>query len=288
MTTPMLTQSRTLRTLTALTFILGLACEGHSEPTDGCQSDAECKGNRVCQNGECVDPASMTSSSPTSIDGPITGDMSADTGTLTTDDGGWSEASGALTGGPVCALEDAPCEIDTDCCSSSAVCVLTGDTSYCRETCQDHGECVTGCCYEVEPNKPVCSPPTVCEPWCTPLKSECLYDSECCGDETLGNICVLIGSGDDQRYVCLENDNYGQCGWNERDSKYSCAATGGVPGKVDPSGDNLIDGCPLFTSEGEACDEWGPVPVGCCLLGGINVYCDLDAKIVVFYDCGLE
>ena len=41
------------------------ASEPPPPPGGGCQSDKDCKGNRICQNGQCVDPKGTTVPKPT-------------------------------------------------------------------------------------------------------------------------------------------------------------------------------------------------------------------------------
>ncbi len=125
--------------------------DGNSEE---CSSDSDCKGDRVCSDGSCVDQPSpnggSTSSSPPPAECSEVGESCASTG----------------------------------CCTDgNALCVDYGASvgTLCGAKCEYGNECESGCCGGLKDGGGVCSPYDYCE-WGVP----CTDDDHCNSNVCLG------------------------------------------------------------------------------------------------------
>lgn len=80
---------------------LGLFLVQSCGSSPGCQKDADCKGERVCRNGECVDDANPPPDGGQSTDSGTVNDggQGQDSGSTGTDGGGNPESDGGFDGG---------------------------------------------------------------------------------------------------------------------------------------------------------------------------------------------
>ena len=126
----------------AMLFVGGVGCsDSPGDAQSGCETDTDCKGDRVCSRGQCVDPSSSggTGAGGTGVGGS----------------GGAGAASGgsAGTGGGVaCLPEGSPCAMNDDCCGVSnsppVMCVDFGEGRVeCAQTCEVAASSCTNCCY---------------------------------------------------------------------------------------------------------------------------------------------
>lgn len=105
---------------------------GDSTQEQGCRSDLDCKGDRVCVESICVDPGAAT-------DSPLTGDDSAPTGTGSPEDTGIDSGSDGSGGQEVPSEEPGDDEVDgedpqdiSDVCLNGAVTyVSVPDDKFC-------------------------------------------------------------------------------------------------------------------------------------------------------------
>jgi hypothetical protein len=181
-----------------------VACGGGSSEdseddgnSDECSSDSDCKGDRVCSDGDCVDPPS-----------PNGGNGAGGSGAGTPNGGNGGNGAGGNGGGggspPVCADAGDSC-VNVECCDD-AICVDYGGTlgTACGDPCTTGTDCNSGCCASLPNGQGVCAPdeycgiPAYCEGpgnclsdtcvgWCTDY---CSSDSQCPGDTW----CVLNGA----------------------------------------------------------------------------------------------
>ena len=113
--------SRLIKLSVILSAFVGLSACGNDSPTvaTGCSSDVDCKGERICTAGECVDP---TPTAPT----PITQDVTSSATPIIVDAG---------TTADILSEELPP------------ACTVPG-TKPTGAACTDHCECRTGYCYD--------------------------------------------------------------------------------------------------------------------------------------------
>jgi hypothetical protein len=128
--------------------LVGVVCAGGcSSPAiaddDGessqCDKDADCKGDRICSDGECVDPE------PDSKPG--------------------ASSSGGSGGSGMCLDAGEVCSVNGDCCSfleGDGFCVDDGSAARCADACFTNSDCVSGCCAPLEGDGYVCSPVEFC------------------------------------------------------------------------------------------------------------------------------
>jgi len=78
------------------------------------------------------------------------------------------------------------------------------------------------------------------------------------------------------------DSDFGQCGWDEANKYYACAADGATPGLEDPEGIDPIacDGTPV---EGDPCGTVSTI--GCCTPNGTLFFCTEESTIFK-QDCG--
>jgi hypothetical protein len=141
-----------LRWVTSLSALLALtswlACSSSSDDDDDCSSDTDCKGDRICEGGECINPA-------------------GEGGGTAGEGGGPGEC---IPGGGECSA--APC------CAGST-CVDAGDAGMrCGADCTSNDQCQSGCCGTVG-GPTVCAPAAYCagsDPICA---GECIDDPGC-------------------------------------------------------------------------------------------------------------
>ncbi len=122
----MTTQRGALWLALALGLAAPQACKVEEADNDGCSDDNDCKGDRVCDDGECVDPDEASSSRCDAV-------------------------------GDACG---------PDSCCGDAVCVqYSGDQSFtvCEAPCVDGSQCPSGCCLPVgDGSVSTCSPAEYC------------------------------------------------------------------------------------------------------------------------------
>ncbi len=119
-----------MRTLLGLILTGGLisavAC-GDSSSGDGCEKDTDCKGDRVCDDGECVD----------------------------------ADASG--TGSGTCTDVGKVCSAGDTCCNDALCVGAEGEDSRCADQCTLDSQCQSGCCAPLSNSSArVCSDPSFC------------------------------------------------------------------------------------------------------------------------------
>ena len=76
--------------------VLASSCSDERS-SGGCEEDTDCKGDRVCEDGDCVEPGSVSGD-----DGPFAGSSGSSSEGSTSgigDDGGASTTSGTTSGG---------------------------------------------------------------------------------------------------------------------------------------------------------------------------------------------
>jgi hypothetical protein len=188
-----------------------LACAG---PTaDGCSTDTDCKGNRVCISGTCVD-------------GTGSGD---DGGSQPTTDGG-SNTDTSI--GNTCDPVGTTCTTTTSCCQtgvgiSAAGAVCISNDNLCHAACTTDAECTSGCCAPVEGQSlGVCAEASDCAPTCVAPGGGCSLSTDCCqsgatipygatcltDDYTCHDICYASSECTGGCCIELQGLTYGACG----------------------------------------------------------------------------
>lgn len=127
------------------------ACEGGAENSgasgpEQCASDNDCKGDRVCDDGQCVAPSPPSGGS-----------------------------------GPGCSDVDESCS-DTGCCNDSdATCVAYGGAvgTMCGSVCEYGSQCKSGCCAGLQEGGGVCAPMEYCD-WKVPCDAANYCASDIC------------------------------------------------------------------------------------------------------------
>jgi len=149
----------------ALVPVLSAAC-ATDDAADECESDKDCRGDRVCEEGECVTPEEnepgATTSAPSTTTTPPPGDS--------------------------CAQETEPCSAPSDCCGDStgtATCVLFDGQGYCAHICAGGADCGSGCCAPLEQDsRSVCAPNEYCAG--SGIGAPCDSDGECTSNMCAG------------------------------------------------------------------------------------------------------
>jgi hypothetical protein len=191
--------------------------------SSACTDDIQCKGTRVCQNGECIEPnvTPMPTAGTGGTGGALaTGGSGGSLPKPTTGGSGGSGVTGGSGGGTTdpqpteCIETGGTCTVNGDCCNfleGNGVCV----ESHCSDSCVDGDECTSDCCAALEGGGGACVPSTYCpsggalgsacsdstqctsgncnQLWCTKYCSDSL---DCEGD----NWCLLTGGGS---YMCF-------------------------------------------------------------------------------------
>ena len=200
----------------AAAIVLGassFACA--SSPTEeGCTTDTDCKGARVCVNETCVDgtPGNDGGPTPTNTDGG----SNADTSTVTT----------------TCDPVGTTCTTTTSCCqtgagigAAGAICI--SNDNLCHAACTTDAECTSGCCAPVQGQTlGVCAESSDCAPTCVQPGGACALSSQCCqsgvdipygatcltNDYTCHDICYASSECAGGCCIALEGLSYGACG----------------------------------------------------------------------------
>lgn len=160
--------------LGSLCFIVPLAlaglggCSSSKGADDGgseCDSDADCKGDRICEEGACVNPE-PSSSEGSGASGPG-------------GNGSGAAPDSCSDAGESCASES--------CCEDNS-CVDFDEGDYCAAHCGQGSDCVSGCCAPLEGGGSVCAPANYCGsgPGGKPLGMACGSDSECASNDCIG------------------------------------------------------------------------------------------------------
>lgn len=180
-----------------------------------CSKDADCKGERVCSKGACVDPG-------------------------TGGTGGGSGAAGSSGSGGNCAGPGSYCSVNGDCCSAGdhigplgQVCI--SDDSSCHAACSSNSECSSGCCAGVSGSAyGACGAASLCETSCGAPGASCTVTGDCCSsasnapygetclsdDYTCHADCTASSQCNSGCCVKLANVSYGVCGTYA--SGYTC------------------------------------------------------------------
>jgi hypothetical protein len=181
---------------------------------DGCTTDADCKGSRVCVNSTCIDPSAQN-----------------DAGTPQTDAGSPNNDSGMINPpscdpvGTTCATTAGCCQAGTGIGASGAICI--SNDNLCHAACATNAECTSGCCAPVEGQSlGVCAEASECAPACVQPGGACALSSQCCqtgGDIPYGAKCltedytchdICYTSSECTGGCCIELQglSYGACG----------------------------------------------------------------------------
>jgi hypothetical protein len=140
-----------------LVLFSGASCSSSSNTDDGCSSDNDCKGDRVCTSGACVAPGEGT--------GGTDGNGQAGTGNTDSSRAGESPGSGE---GAACTLSSEDCDPD------------------CQASC-DAPDCIELCCKTVE------SPGVTCDGRCQPEGTQ-LCDGACVDTTSDAKNCGSCGT----------------------------------------------------------------------------------------------
>lgn len=119
--------------------------------SDECSSDSDCKGERICSDGACVDQPSPNGGSTGSAPPPSCSDV-----------------------GESCA--------STGCCNdSNALCVDYGGSlgTVCADRCDQGSDCQTGCCGGLQDGGGTCAPVEYCD-WGVPCSGNEYCNSNVC------------------------------------------------------------------------------------------------------------
>jgi len=161
-----------------------------------CASDKDCKGTRVCQKGQCVDPTA-TSSSATN---PTT-----------------------TTGSGCSALPGVACSQASDCCTDpnkaplGALCIQeSSGGATCHAKCTTNSQCASGCCAGVQGGGNVCAAASNCQAL-KGIGDACSSSSECASNSCNGwctEYCsatnkLCLGSASDN----VSNNSNGHVNW---------------------------------------------------------------------------
>jgi hypothetical protein len=197
--------------------VLVAACGSDGSAGDGCGDDEDCKGDRVCRAGACVDPASGVDSSPGSDDGETPnrngsgGAASGDVGP----GGGSSNGSGAATGsgaassgagdtssssgagGGWCPFPPAAIDCALSCTNEIVLCEKQCDgTPGCSYQDWQYDTCVQHCEWDLVYPDELLLELQGCWQLTTDCAehSQCLYDADCSAYDM-----PYDGGGDDER-----------------------------------------------------------------------------------------
>lgn len=211
------------------------ACEEDDGGFAGCQTDNDCKNDRVCIQGMCQSPGGQTSGDETTSAEPTTGASNGEgTGsesasdTTDTTDTTDASATNASTSGPSgsdsgstgsgpelqpygkCVFE---CTTDADCCDEHS---CDGDTQYVCEQGLCRGECMPSCESSTLGNFS----------WTCVTDQIAPSDSTFCGLPCEGNTCSSVG-GD---YTCVPDGAYEPdvCGVDCSQTGVACSGSNGA------------------------------------------------------------
>ena len=145
--------------LTALVSASGCS----SSAGGSCAADVDCKGNRICQDGECVDAGNGGSSA-----GPGAANGSQGNGPST------GSSCTTPVAGEVCSPADGCCD--------GAACIDAGDAgSRCADRCTESSDCKSGCCAAFGADN-VCAPVAYCAGTTAICVLSCIDDPGCYTD----------------------------------------------------------------------------------------------------------
>jgi hypothetical protein len=184
----------------ALTAMGGCSSNGSDDGGTECNSDADCKGSRICEEGACVDPSVSSSGTP----GP----------------------SGSGNGpGPGCGAAGDGCATQACCAGNS--CVDFDEGAYCSADCGQGSDCVSGCCAPLEGGGSVCAPVEYCLPL-KPLGVACASNAECASNDCIGWCTQTCGASSDcgDSAYCVTNEAdqnvcFPSCGSTEHCSTFA-------------------------------------------------------------------
>ena len=138
--------------------VLASSCSDERSSGGGCEEDTDCKGDRICEDGDCVEPGSGSDD-----DGPFPGSSgSSSEGTTSgmADDGGMSTSgmssgedggtSGGMTGG-YCPFPPSALDCNVACANEIVECEkqCDGDPLCAYGPNAPEGKCVSDCEYTV-------------------------------------------------------------------------------------------------------------------------------------------
>ncbi|MEL6179594.1 MAG: hypothetical protein AAFS10_11610, partial [Myxococcota bacterium] len=197
------------------------SCGGDDNAT-GCTSDVDCRGDRVCQEGSCVEPSGGTSNTTSTSSNATSNDTSVGTSNTTSSNttnctGDSDCPTGEVCDGNMCGtlmcMGDDDCGNDTRFCFGGICqpvlsCTDDGDCTAIGGTCQD-GICEPSCIVDGD-----CSNPTLEACVDGVCVSRCLNDNQCDGgDVCQDNLCVTPECMGDGTEDCPDGERcrQGQC-----------------------------------------------------------------------------
>lgn len=198
-------------------LLIVAGCGGQDEPdsiADGCTSDFECRNDRLCVHGECVDAG--TSETPTQDTG--------DSGFGAPSDGfGPTDQVASKPNGELCA---SAAECDSGACIAANEIDLSLDISKCVPRCLSYADC---------PGEMICAFQTAC--------FEYTSGRRCCGCLELAQYTIRKGSDYQSARACAEAlffdgatypiGSWGECG----------GGVSGAPCESVPSNDYTLGQC---------------------------------------------